>query len=189
MAKSIALAADASRLSRLASLLLSCILQYAPSSRLAIRAPRPRSSTDLAIRGPLVLGVSNDKWSVALVLLVYAALACGSVDHPPPPPPGGSGGAVFSPPVIAEIGGNPGGRVSSPAGGSAGSPGGAFSGGALGAFGGSGPFSGDTSFGDTSSFGGSAGTGADGFSTSGSFSVGGALGTSFGGSVAVAGSF
>src|SRR5882724_7161222 len=28
-------------------------LQYAPSSRLAIRAPRPRSSTDLAIRGPL----------------------------------------------------------------------------------------------------------------------------------------
>src|SRR5260221_13094844 len=30
-------------------------LQYAPSSRLAIRAPRPRSSTDLAIRGPLAL--------------------------------------------------------------------------------------------------------------------------------------
>jgi len=28
--------------------------QYAPSSRLASRAPRPRSSTDLAIRGPLV---------------------------------------------------------------------------------------------------------------------------------------
>ncbi len=28
-------------------------LQHAPSSRLAIRAPRPRSSTDLAIRGPL----------------------------------------------------------------------------------------------------------------------------------------
>src|SRR5450432_228398 len=27
--------------------------QYAPSSRLASRAPRPRSSTDLAIRGPL----------------------------------------------------------------------------------------------------------------------------------------
>src|SRR5687768_17653654 len=51
MAKSVALAADASRL---ASLLLSYILQYAPSSRLAIRAPRPRSSTDLTIRGPLV---------------------------------------------------------------------------------------------------------------------------------------
>src|SRR5450432_3484849 len=30
--------------------------QYAPSSRLAIRAPRPRSSTDLAIPGPLALG-------------------------------------------------------------------------------------------------------------------------------------
>src|SRR5450631_2379127 len=27
--------------------------QYAPSSRLACRAPRPRSSTDLTIRGPL----------------------------------------------------------------------------------------------------------------------------------------
>ena len=50
MAKSFALAADSSRL---ASLLLSYIPQYAPSSRLAIRAPRPRSSTDLAIRGPL----------------------------------------------------------------------------------------------------------------------------------------
>gem|GEM_PF-2450655 len=49
MAKSIDLAADASRL---ASLLLSYLLQSAPSSRLAIRAPRPRSSTDLAIRGP-----------------------------------------------------------------------------------------------------------------------------------------
>jgi len=49
MAKSIALAADASRL---ASLLLSYILQYAPWSRLAIRAPRPRSSIDLAIPGP-----------------------------------------------------------------------------------------------------------------------------------------
>jgi hypothetical protein len=36
-------------------LLLSYILQYAPSSRLAIRAPRPRSSTDLAIRGPLAI--------------------------------------------------------------------------------------------------------------------------------------
>ncbi len=49
MAKSVALAAGASRR---ASLLLSYIPQYAPSSRLAIRAPRPRSSTDLAIRGP-----------------------------------------------------------------------------------------------------------------------------------------
>jgi len=49
MAKSIALAANPSRL---ASLLLSYILQYAPSSRLAIRASRPRSSTDLAIREP-----------------------------------------------------------------------------------------------------------------------------------------
>ena len=50
MAKSIAFVADPSRL---ASLLLSYIQQYAPSSRLAKRAPRPRSSTDLAIRGPL----------------------------------------------------------------------------------------------------------------------------------------
>src|SRR5882724_12113829 len=33
-------------------------LQYAPSSRLAIRAPRPRSSTDLAIRGPLLRGLA-----------------------------------------------------------------------------------------------------------------------------------
>ena len=50
MAKSIDLAADPSLP---ASLLLSYILQYAPSLRLAGRAPRPRSSTDLAIRGPL----------------------------------------------------------------------------------------------------------------------------------------
>jgi len=49
-ARSIDLAPEASRL---ASLLLSYIPAYAPSSRLAIRAPRPRSSTDLAIRGPL----------------------------------------------------------------------------------------------------------------------------------------
>jgi len=48
MAKSIDLSPGPSRL---ASLLLSYI-QYAPSLRLAIRAPRPRSSTDLAIRGP-----------------------------------------------------------------------------------------------------------------------------------------
>src|SRR6185369_2476445 len=52
MAKSIAFAADASRL---AALLLSCIpARMSPSSRLASQAPRPRSSTDLAIRGPLV---------------------------------------------------------------------------------------------------------------------------------------
>ena len=51
MAKSIAFAADASRL---AALLLSYIpARMSPSSRLASRAPRPRSSTDLAIRGPL----------------------------------------------------------------------------------------------------------------------------------------
>src|SRR3954466_1162851 len=31
--------------------------QYAPSSRLAIRTPRPRSSTDLAIRGPWAVGL------------------------------------------------------------------------------------------------------------------------------------
>jgi len=49
-AKSIDLAPEPSRL---ASLLLSQYLQYAPSTRLAIRAPGPRSSTDLAIRGPL----------------------------------------------------------------------------------------------------------------------------------------
>jgi hypothetical protein len=50
MAKSIAFAADASRLT---ALLLSYIpARMSPSSRLASRAPRPRSSTDLAIRGP-----------------------------------------------------------------------------------------------------------------------------------------
>jgi hypothetical protein len=51
MPKSVALAADPSQL---ASLLLSYIPRYAPSSRLAIGAPQPRSSTDLAIRGPLL---------------------------------------------------------------------------------------------------------------------------------------
>ena len=50
MAKSIALAADASRG---AALLLSCIqARMSPSSRLARRAPRPRSSTDLVLAGP-----------------------------------------------------------------------------------------------------------------------------------------
>ena len=57
MAESIALAVDASRL---ASLLLSYILQSLQyASRLAIRAPRPRSSTDLAIRGPLARSPSK----------------------------------------------------------------------------------------------------------------------------------
>ncbi len=58
MAKSIALAADASRL---ASLLLGYYQQYAPSSRLAGRAPRPRSSTDLAIRGPLASPLAHSR--------------------------------------------------------------------------------------------------------------------------------
>jgi hypothetical protein len=52
MAKSVALATDASPL---ASLLLVTYCKYAPSSRLGSRAPRLRSSTDLAIRGPFQL--------------------------------------------------------------------------------------------------------------------------------------
>src|SRR4051795_12078265 len=39
--------------------------QYAPSSRLAIRAPRPRSSTDLAIRGPLGRDSPRMVWRLA----------------------------------------------------------------------------------------------------------------------------
>ena len=51
-AESVAFAADPSKL---ASLLLRYLLQYAPwDAALAVRAPRPWSSTNLAIRGPFL---------------------------------------------------------------------------------------------------------------------------------------
>src|SRR6478735_283810 len=65
MAKSIDLATDASRR---AALLLSYIpARMSPSSRLGRPAPRPRPSTDLAIRGPLPESLQpiNDRQAIA----------------------------------------------------------------------------------------------------------------------------
>ena len=56
--------------SRLASLLLSYVPAVCAWSRLAIRAPRPRSPTELAIRGPLV---ELQAWVVELVSHAKAA--------------------------------------------------------------------------------------------------------------------
>jgi len=46
-----------------AGVVLLSYIPAAPSSRLAIRAPRPRSSTDFAIRGPLLTVECGEQWT------------------------------------------------------------------------------------------------------------------------------